>query len=152
ALARASLAADHLADALQLVRDLLVGRHDFVERVRDLAVDAGQSAGQADAEVAAADLLKGFEEFGAVQDRGAGLGEGGAGFGADALQGDPLSPPGAKVLRPATLAHSSPPASRRWQEWRVKDTRRNEGEPPQPPGQASIGGASATGPRSTPAR
>src|SRR6185369_138488 len=58
---------DHLADALELLRHLLVGRDDVVERVGDLAVDAGQIAWKLDREVAAAHSLQRVEELPAVE-------------------------------------------------------------------------------------
>jgi len=52
ALPRLALAADHLADARQLLRHLVIGRDDLVEAVGDLAFDAGPVGGQAGGEVA----------------------------------------------------------------------------------------------------
>ena len=52
AVLRLALAADALADALELLRHALVGGDDFVERVGDLAFDADPVAGHANRKVA----------------------------------------------------------------------------------------------------
>ena len=52
ALARLALAADHLADLLELLRHPLVGGDDLVEGVGDLALDAELVAGHPHREVA----------------------------------------------------------------------------------------------------
>src|SRR5207244_827928 len=69
ALAGLALAADDLADALELLRDLLVGGDDLVERVGDLAVDALEVAREPDGEVAAAHLLQRAQELALVEHR-----------------------------------------------------------------------------------
>jgi hypothetical protein len=53
-----SLAADHLSDALQLLRHSLVGGDDLVEDVGDLAFDAQMIAGHPHREVACAHRLQ----------------------------------------------------------------------------------------------
>ena len=58
AMAGLAFLADHLAGALQLARHALVGRDDLVERVGDLAADAGLVAGQPHGEVAVAHRLQ----------------------------------------------------------------------------------------------
>ncbi len=62
ALAGLAFAADHLADALELLRHALVGGDDLVEGVGDLAGDADLVAGHADGEVADAHGLQGMQE------------------------------------------------------------------------------------------
>ncbi|MEY9616069.1 hypothetical protein ABIF21_008943 [Bradyrhizobium elkanii] len=62
ALAGLSLAADDLADARQLLRHALVGGCDFVEGVRDLAVDAEIVAAHPNREVAGAHRLQRLQQ------------------------------------------------------------------------------------------
>ncbi len=63
ALAGLALAADDLADALELLGHALVGGDDLVEGVGDLAGDADVVAGHADGEVAGPHGLQGMQEF-----------------------------------------------------------------------------------------
>ena len=63
ALAGLALAADHLADALELLRHALVGGDDLVEGIGDLADQADMVAGHADGEIADAHGLQGVQEF-----------------------------------------------------------------------------------------
>ena len=62
ALARAAFLADHLADALQLLRHILVRADDVVEQRRDLGHDAVMVARQAHGEVACAHRLQGVQQ------------------------------------------------------------------------------------------
>src|SRR4029077_5374325 len=55
AFARAALLADHLADAIEFASHLLIGGDDVVERIGDLASEAGPSAGQAGGEITVAE-------------------------------------------------------------------------------------------------
>ena len=63
ALAGLALAADHLADALQLLRHALVGGDDFVEGVGDLALDAEMIAGHPHREIARAHRLQRVQQI-----------------------------------------------------------------------------------------
>ena len=72
ALAGLALAADHLADSLELLRHALVGGDDLVEGIGDLAREADLVARQAHREIADAHGLQRMQElaelfvFGAV--------------------------------------------------------------------------------------
>ena len=63
ALAGLAFAADHLADALELLRHPLVGGDDFVEGIGDLALDAEMVAGHSHREVAAAHRLQRVQQI-----------------------------------------------------------------------------------------
>jgi hypothetical protein len=58
-----ALAADDLADQLELLRHALVGGHDLVEGVGDLAFDAEVVGGHPHREVAAAHRLQGMQQL-----------------------------------------------------------------------------------------
>ncbi len=58
-----ALPADDVPDVLELAGDPCVGRHDLVERVRDLAAQAGPVAGQPHGEVAVAHGQKSVEQL-----------------------------------------------------------------------------------------
>jgi hypothetical protein len=55
--------ADHLAGTFQLACDALIGSDDLVERIGDLAADAGAVARQAHGEVAVAHSLQGPQQL-----------------------------------------------------------------------------------------
>jgi hypothetical protein len=63
ALAGLALAADDMADAVELLRHALVGGDDLVEGVRDLAEDAGLAARHAYREIAHAHGLQRIQEL-----------------------------------------------------------------------------------------
>ncbi len=69
ALARPALLADHLPDALQFLRHLLIGGDNFIERIGDLAGQAGPGAREANGEVAIAHGLKTGENEAQVRGR-----------------------------------------------------------------------------------
>src|SRR5262249_53576567 len=63
ALARLALAPNLLTDALQLLRDPLVGGRNFIERIGDLAEHAVLMAGHADGKIADAHGLQGMQQI-----------------------------------------------------------------------------------------
>jgi hypothetical protein len=62
------LLADDVADAPELLGDLVVGGDDLVEGVGDLAVEAGQLARQLHGKVAASDALQGVQQLATIED------------------------------------------------------------------------------------
>jgi hypothetical protein len=62
-LARLSFAAHDLADTLELLRHSLIGGHDLVEGVGNLAVNTEMIAGHSHRKVTAAHRLQGLQQF-----------------------------------------------------------------------------------------
>ena len=67
ALARLSFLANHLTDALQFLRHLLVGGNDFVEGVGDFSCQPGPRTGQPHGKIAVAHGLQARQDYGQIR-------------------------------------------------------------------------------------